>query len=112
MKLNINKIISKSFLHYYYDIVIYNILFSFIIGITTFLIVQNFDFIKTFYICFNTVGFIGGLYLYHIFNVNEYYYYYNKGLSKFKLIIGSVILNMIFSIISIIFLSMLGFMRR
>ena len=81
-------------LKYYYDLTLYNFGFSFLIGL---LIGINAGIIS-----FGTFGMLAGLLLYRYFQSNQYYFYYNLGLSKKALITTTWIIN--FTIAAILLL--------
>ena len=85
----VDKTMIKIFLKYYYDVTKYNILLSILFGFVALLAERNM--IAVFCTSFVTGGFLGGHYFYHVFHDNEYFFYYNRGFSKEKLIIVSLL---------------------
>ncbi len=69
----------QAVLKYYYDLTRYNVAFSLLIGFIT---QRPFVGIITFVTC----GMIVGLICFKSFQNNQYYFYYNLGISKVKLI--------------------------
>lgn len=78
-------------LKYYYDLTRYNLGFSILIG----LIIS----IKAGILSFGTLGMMVALISYRYFQNNQYYFYYNLGLSKMALILGSWAINLLISIL-------------
>lgn len=76
----------QAILKYYYDLTRYNIGFSVLIGFIT---LRPFVGIVT----FGTFGMFVGLICYKSFQNNQYYFYYNLGISKSKLIAITWIIN-------------------
>jgi hypothetical protein len=76
-------------LKYYYDLTRYNFGFSVIIG---FLIGLNAGIIT-----FGTFGMLVGFLSYKYFQNNQYYFYYNLGISKMALISVTWIINLTIS---------------
>jgi hypothetical protein len=72
-------------LKYYYDLTLYNLGFSILIGL---IIGENAGIIS-----FGTFGMLVGLMMYRYFQSNQYYFYYNLGLSKKALITTTWIIN-------------------
>ena len=72
-------------LKYYYDLTLYNFGFSVLIGL---LIGVNAAIVS-----FGTFGMLVGLMSYRYFQNNQYYFYYNLGLSKKALITTTWIIN-------------------
>lgn len=81
---------------YYYDITRVNFGFSILIGIIIGL--------DAGIISFGTFGMLVGLISYRYFQKNQYYFYYNLGLSKTALISVTWIINLIISIIILLIL--------
>ena len=54
--------------------------------------------IRTFLIGFLTVGFLSGVLFFKMFRNKEYYFFYNLGISKLKLIIVSYSFHLIISL--------------
>ena len=80
---------------FYCDVIKYNLLISFLSGLIGLMSGEGFT--SVFLISFNTAGYVFGLYFYGLFHNNDYYFYYNKHLSKLKLYSYSSILNSILS---------------
>lgn len=72
-------------LKYYYDLTLYNFGFSVLIGL---LIGGNAGIVS-----FGTFGMLVGLMSYRYFQNNQYYFYYNLGISKTALIATTWIIN-------------------
>lgn len=72
-------------LKYYYDLTLYNFGFSVLIG----LIIG----VKAGIVSFGTFGMLVGLMSYRYFQSNQYYFYYNLGVSKTALIATTWIIN-------------------
>jgi hypothetical protein len=76
-------------LKYYYDLTKYNFGFSVLIG----LIIS----IDAGIITFGTFGMLVGLISYRYFQNNQYYFYYNLGISKMALISVTWLINLTIS---------------
>ena len=81
---------SKAFLKFYFDSTRYNIAFS----ILCFLIVNPLAGI----VSLPTYGLAIGLLCYRQFHGHQYYFYYNLGITKQRLIIKSLIINSIIAL--------------
>lgn len=71
---------------YYFDLTRYNLGFSIVIGLFTFRPIIGVG-------IFATVGMLFGLVCYRHYQNNQYYFYYNLGISKFKLILITWVIN-------------------
>ena len=90
----------KAIWKYYYDVTRYNIAFSIVLGFITL------DPLKG-AVSLATGGMIFSLYCYKQFQNNQYYFYYNLGLSKTRLISTTWGINfMLAFFISVILLTM------
>lgn len=85
----------KVILSFYWNVLEYNLFISLCSGIITWMLGEGFT--SVFLISFNTTGYVCGLYFYGLFHENDYYFYYNKHLSKIKLYSYSVVFNGILS---------------
>ena len=56
-------------------------------------------FLKTFVITFLSVGFLTAVYFFDQRKAEQYFFYYNKGFSKAKLIISTYLLNVLMVIL-------------
>ena len=92
---------NRAFFKFYFDSTRYNIAFS----VLVLLIVNPLAGI----ISLPTYGLAIGLLCYRQFHGNQYYFYYNLGFSKQKLILNSMIIN---SIIAILFLLIIYYMSE
>ena len=81
-------------LKYYYDLTRYNVGFSILIGLIR---GENAGIIT-----FGTFGMFVGLISYRYFQNNQYYFYYNLGISKINLVLVTWLIN--FSIATFVFL--------
>lgn len=81
----------QAILKYYYDLTKYNLGFSIFIG---FLTLRPFIGIVT----FGTFGMLVGLYCYKYFHQNQYYFYYNLGISKLILVSVTWFMNLTFMV--------------
>jgi hypothetical protein len=81
---------NRAFLKFYFDAMRYNLAFS----ILCFLIVNPLAGI----VSFPTYGLAVGLIFYKRFHGHQYYFYYNLGITKQKLIIKSFIINLIITL--------------
>lgn len=83
-------------LYYFKEVTKFNILFSLVIGFWGLMgsdsIVHGF--LRGFMLTFFTGGFFLAVYIYEIRNSKQYFYYYNKGFSKLRLIGSAYILNL------------------
>jgi hypothetical protein len=80
-------------LKYYYDLTLYNFGFSLLIG----LLIG----INTGIVSFGTFGMFVGLISYRYFQNNQYYFYYNLGISKMALITTTWIINFTIAVLLI-----------
>jgi len=78
---------NRAFLKFYFDSTLYNIAFS----VLCFLIVSPLAGI----VSLPTFGLAIGLFCYKQFHGHQYYFYYNLGITKRRLIIKSLIINTI-----------------
>lgn len=74
---------------FYLDVTKYNVLFSVLIGGLRGVIPGI--------ACLGTFGMIVGIICYEYYRSNQYYFYYNLGFTKLKLIATTWIINLIFS---------------
>lgn len=79
-------------LNYYKDIQVVNIPISLAAGLVG--SVEGM-FLKSFVISFLTAGFLAGVYFFNSTKKAQYYFYYNKGLSKTKLILYTYLINVL-----------------
>jgi hypothetical protein len=73
---------------YYYDLTRYNLGFSVLIGFLTLRLSAGI-------VTFGTFGMLVSLLCYKYFQSNQYYFYYNLGISKLKLISISWFINVL-----------------
>ena len=77
----------KTLFHYYKSLHHFNIPFSVVLGFFNTLYGGNTDgFLRTFTISLITGGFLLSVFFYGLRYENRYYFYYNKGYSKWQLI--------------------------
>jgi hypothetical protein len=86
------KQMNQAIIKYYFDLTRYNFAFSVFIGLLT---LRPYIGIVT----FGTFGMLAGLICYRYFHQNQYYFYYNLGIGKTKLVSFSWLVNIIFMII-------------
>jgi hypothetical protein len=87
----------KIILKYFLDINLFNLIYSILVGIL-------FLTPKYIPICFGTLGTIIGYWSYNYFFKNEYFFYFNLGYSKKKLILIVWSINLAISILTFIIL--------
>ncbi len=85
----------QAFIKYYLDVTRYSLVFSIIAGFIT-------ASLNAGIITFSTIGMIVGLLCYRKFQKNQYFFYYNQGITKSKLIITTWSINAFFSSIFIL----------
>jgi hypothetical protein len=78
---------TQAVLKYYYDLTKYNVVFSLLIGFVT-----HHAFVGI--LTFGTFGILVGLMCFKRFQNNQYYFYYNLGISKVKLISITCVINL------------------
>jgi hypothetical protein len=83
----------KAFWKYCYDVTRYNVAFSFILALITLNPLNGI-------VSIATGGMIIGLYCYKQFQHSQYYFYYNLGITKKKLISATWLINMAISAIA------------
>ncbi|QHT66106.1 hypothetical protein GXP67_05195 [Rhodocytophaga rosea] len=86
----------RMFIHYYKDIHVFNFPFSGLISLIGILLWGG-DinrFFLYFFLTLLTGGFALSLYYYQSRYASQYYFYYNRGFSKLKLILISVAINL------------------
>ncbi len=88
---------SRAFFKYYTDLTIYNLAFSLIAGGA--LQRQSVAIIS-----FGTFGMLVALFCFQSFQSNQYYFYFNLGLSKSKMISRVWIINLILSLLILLIL--------
>lgn len=59
-------------------------------------------FLKTFIVTFLSVGFVTAVYFFGQRKAGQYFFYYNKGISKAKLVISTCLLNVLVVILVLI----------
>lgn len=87
----------RVFIKYFLDINLFNVIYSILVGIL-------FLTPKYIPICFGSFGTVVGYLSYNYFFKNEYYFYFNLGLTKKKLILLVWCLNLVISTIIFIIL--------
>jgi len=80
------------FLNYYKDIQLMNLPLSLAAGILGSI---EGVFLKTFVVTFLSVGFLIAVYFFGKRKAGQYFFYYNKGFSKAKLVISTYLLNVL-----------------
>ena len=83
----------KIILKYFIDVNLFNFIYSILVGIL-------FLTPKYIPICFGTLGTIIGYWSYNYFLKNEYFFYFNLGYSKKKLLLTVWCMNVLISIIT------------
>jgi hypothetical protein len=91
---------SHAFWKYCMDVTRYNLAFS---GILTLITLKPLNGI----VCLATGGMVIGLYCYKQFQHSQYYFYYNVGITKKKLIIFTWLINIALSIVAALIFSIL-----
>lgn len=89
--------IFKLTLHFYRELLKMNVIISIFMGIMS----LGFG-VYGFSICFLTGGYIISLGYFEVSRPNQYYFYYNQGLSKLRLYIVSYLYNAVFGVSSIL----------
>jgi hypothetical protein len=89
----------RMLLNYYKDIQLMNLPLSLAAGI--FGSIEG-VFLKTFIVSFLSVGFLTSVYFFGQRKAGQYFFYYNKGFSKSKLVISTYLLNVIVVILLLI----------
>ncbi|MEQ6122063.1 hypothetical protein [Reichenbachiella sp. MALMAid0571] len=74
----------KLILLYYKELHYFNLPFSALLGISG--LAVGLDFLSTFIVSSITVGFLLSVYFYEIRYADRYYFYFNRGISKLKLL--------------------------
>jgi hypothetical protein len=87
----------KAFAKYYFDLTRYNVAFSILIGIIT-------SRPNAAIITFLTFGMIVGFLCFRYFQNNQYYFYYNLGISKSKLLLTTWVINALLASILLLIL--------
>lgn len=86
----------KALFHYYKEIQYFNIPLSLIVAVFGMLgsehMVQGF--VATFFLSLLTGGYLLSLYFYELRNKKRYYFYYNKGYSKLRLMLYGFLINL------------------
>ncbi len=87
--------------NYYKDIHRFNLPFSILLGVLGVFIGEDKvnGFFSYFFLTLLTGGFVLSLFFYQLMYANQYYFYYNRGLSKLKLISISFGVNLFLFII-------------
>ncbi|PRY16293.1 hypothetical protein CLV24_101138 [Pontibacter ummariensis] len=87
--------------HYYKSTQRFNLPISLIAGLTGIIFNPHFvvGAIDAFSLCLLTGGFLLALYLYEQRHAGQYYFYYNRGLSKVSLMVASYGLNVVLVIL-------------
>jgi hypothetical protein len=88
----------KLIFHYYKDLVLINVVISICLGLLTFV---GFKFYG-FPISYMTGGYILSVGYYEMSKQKQYYFYFNKGLSKIHLYLSSFIINSMIGILLIL----------
>ena len=87
------------FLNYYKDIQLMNLPLSLAAGILGSI---EGVFLKTFVVTFLTVGFLTAVYFFDQRKAEQYFFYYNKGFSKPRLVISTYLLNVLVVILLLV----------
>lgn len=77
---------------YYKDLIRFNIPFSIIVGLVGMFVS---GFLNAFCFSFLTGGFLLSIYFYNLRYSSQYYFYYNKGLTKIHLWSGCCMINVV-----------------
>ena len=85
------------YLRYYLDLAKYSLFISVLGG--WFGASMNRPFLGFFLLSYPTVGSVGAVYLFHYYQNNEYYFYFNRGLSKTRLNIMVNIANLMLCLV-------------
>jgi hypothetical protein len=81
---------SKALWKYYYDVTRYNVAFSVVLALITLKPLNGI-------VSLATGGMIIGLYCYKQFQNSQYYFYYNLGITKSRLILYTWLVNLVLS---------------
>jgi hypothetical protein len=81
---------SKALWKYYYDVTRYNVAFSVVLALMTLKPLNGI-------VSLATGGMIIGLYCYKQFQNSQYYFYYNLGITKSRLILYTWLVNLVLS---------------
>lgn len=95
----INKMFRLAF-HYYKDLLLINSSFSFLLGI---LAIPFGGFLQVFLLSFMTGGYLLAILFFEGTKQDQYYFYFNRGLSKIRLYGFSLFLNLFFGLNLILF---------
>ncbi|QQS52641.1 MAG: hypothetical protein IPM71_07880 [Bacteroidota bacterium] len=91
----------KAILIFYRKLLVPALILSSLVGFIEFSIITEFPF-KTFGYSYMIFGLLFHYFIYEIRNYNEYYFYYNLGLSRLSLWISSLVLNFFVGLIFIL----------
>lgn len=86
----------KALFHYYKEIQYFNIPFSLFLGLFGMFVYEDMlqGFIATFFLSLFTGGYFLSLFFYELMYKDQYYFYYNKGYSKKRLILYGFLANL------------------
>lgn len=86
----------KALFHYYKEIQYFNIPLSLIVAVFGMLGSEHMlqGFVATFFLSLLTGGYLLSLYFYELRNKKRYYFYYNKGYSKLRLMLYCFLINL------------------
>ena len=100
---------TKKKIKLYFEFYISTLLLNFFLTLLSFIFFND---ISLSLVVFCTFGYISSILYIENFRKNEYYFYYNSNISKYKLVIFSFFLNILITFLFIIFLNVSHFICR
>jgi hypothetical protein len=86
----------KALFHYYKEIQYFNVPVSVVVAVFGMLASENMlqGFMATFFLSLLSGGYFLSLYFYELRNKKRYYFYFNKGFSKLRLVLYCFLINL------------------